>query len=97
MCRVIKVAGESLTPLIEEGDFVLVVKIPFFYLRQGDVIVFRHPEYGTMIKLVEAISHKEGIVFVVGTHPASKDSRSFGPVARREIIGKVFMRINEKN
>jgi len=93
MCRVIKVTGDSLSPIIEEGDFVLVLKIPFFFLHRGDIIVFRHNTYGLMIKMVEAVSRDEGTVFVIGTHPFSTDSRSFGPVPKRNIIGKVILRI----
>ena len=93
MCRVIKVTGDSLTPIIEEGDFVLVLKIPFFFLRSGDIVVFRHETHGKMIKLVEVVSRKEGTVFAVGTHPFSTDSRAFGPVPRKDIIGKVIWRV----
>lgn len=93
MCRVIKVTGDSLSPIIEEGDFVLVLKIPFFFLHRGDIIVFRHDIHGLMIKLVEAVSTDEETIFAIGTHPFSTDSRSFGPVPRRNIIGKVILRI----
>jgi len=93
MCRVIKVTGESLTPIIEEGDFVLVLKIPFFFLHSGDIIVFRHDTYGMMIKMVEVVSRDERTVFAIGTHPLSTDSRSFGPVPWRNILGKVILRI----
>lgn len=93
MCRVIKVTGESLTPIVEEGDFVLVLKIPFFFLRSGDIIVFRHESHGMMIKLVEVVSRNEGTVFAVGIHPLSTDSRAFGPVPKKDIIGKVIWRV----
>jgi len=93
MCRVIKVKGDSLTPLIEEGDFVLVLKIPFFFLHSGDIIVFHHDTHGKMIKLVGAVSRDDGTVFAIGTHPFSTDSRSFGPVPRKDIIGKVIWRV----
>ena len=43
MLRVIKVTGNSLSPKYEEGDFVVITTVPFFFgsLRQGDVIVFQ--------------------------------------------------------
>ena len=95
MCLVIKVSGESLTPLLEEGDFVLMLKVPFFFLSPGDVIAFHHPAYGTMIKLIEWKSQKEGLVFAVGTHPLSTDSRTFGPIPKGDIIGKVIWRVRK--
>ena len=72
---------------------MLVLKIPFFLLRSGDIIAFRHETYGKMIKLVEVVSRKEETVFAVGTHPFSTDSRAFGPVPRKDIIGKVIWRV----
>ena len=98
MLRVLKVSGESLSPLYEEGDFVLVLKIPFFYsfLRRGDAIAFRHPEYGMMIKLIERISDDGEQIFVVGKHPMSIDSRHFGPIPRKEVVGKVIWLISKK-
>lgn len=96
MCRVLKVTGESLVPFVDEGDFVLVFKIPFFLLKEGNIIVFHQSTFGTLIKLVETVHQEDKSVFVVGTHPSSTDSRIFGPVAGRDIIGKVVWRIKAR-
>jgi signal peptidase I len=96
MVRVIKVSGESLSPLLEEGDFVLVLKIPFRFLRKGDIFVFQHPFYGTMIKLVAEKFPEKGFVHAIGVHPLSTDSQKIGPVMKDDIIGKVFLRIPRK-
>ncbi len=95
MLRLIRVTGESLSPHICEGDFVVITTIPFFLsrLRVGDVIVFRHPAYGVMIKRVESVLATGEALFVTGSHPHSVDSRHFGPVARRDVIGKVIWHI----
>ena len=97
MCRVIKVTGNSLTPIIEEGDFVLVLKIPFslWKPRPGEVIVFRHPVYGTMIKQVERFAPGSGEINVIGTHPDSTDSRQFGPIRRQDVVGRVVWQIRK--
>ena len=95
MLRLIKVAGNSLWPQYREGDFVLIVKIPFSILRYqvGDVVVFRHALYGTLIKRVEHIQPQDGGLFVVGNHPDSVDSRRFGAVLPQAILGKVIWHI----
>ena len=98
MFSLLKVEGSSLEPGYKEGDFVLVSKIPFFFrpVRPGDVIVFKHVLYQTMIKYVERFEPATGEVYVVGTHPGSIDSRSFGPIHLQAIVGKVIWHISKK-
>ena len=95
MFQVIRVTGDSLSPEYQEGDFVLVVKIPFFLrtIRPGDVVTFRQIAYGTLIKRVERIDADGELLYVVGEHPDSTDSRRFGPVPREDVIGKVIWHI----
>jgi nickel-type superoxide dismutase maturation protease len=95
MCRLLRVTGNSLFPVYREGDFVLVSKIPFLFniVRQGDVVAFRHPSYGALIKRVERISTDRQRYFVVGTHILSTDSRQFGEIERQAMLGKVIWHI----
>ena len=97
MIQILKVTGESLSPFFLEGDFVVVSKIPFVLrkIKTGDIVVFRHPVYGTMIKKVERISPDGEEIFVLGTHPESTDSRQFGPLRRRQLTGKVIWHIGK--
>jgi nickel-type superoxide dismutase maturation protease len=96
MFRLLKVRGHSLAPDYQNGDFVLVSKIPVFFnrLRIGDVIAFHHPGYGVMIKRISALSSDRKALSVVGSHPWSVDSRQFGPVDRTAVIGKVILHIS---
>ena len=77
MFQILKVTGESLSPFFVQGDYVLVIKIPFVLrrLKPGDVIVFRHPAYGVMIKRLERFFDDGEELFVLGSHPDSNDSR----------------------
>jgi nickel-type superoxide dismutase maturation protease len=95
MLRFIKVTGDSLSPEFQEGDFVLVSKIPFSLssIREGDIVVFNHPEYGIMIKKVAITYPQSGEYFVVGTHGHSVDSRRFGNISRKDLVGKVIWHI----
>ena len=92
MVQFFKVTGDSLSPDFQEGDFVLLVKIPFFLrtIKPGDVVVFRHALFGTMIKRVERIIPEGDLIEVIGTHTASADSRLFGPIHRSDLVGKVL-------
>ena len=97
MIQILKVTGESLSPSFLEGDFVVVSKIPFVLrrLKSGDIVVFRHPVYGTMVKQVEHISPDGEEISVIGTHPGSTDSRQFGPLWRGMLVGKVIWHIRK--
>jgi signal peptidase I len=95
MFGLFKVTGNSLSPDYQEGDFVLLLKIPFFLnrVKEGDIIVFKHPYYGDMIKKIERFSPDKEQIYVIGTHPDSADSRKFGPILRMDLIGKVIWHI----
>jgi signal peptidase I len=95
MLRFMKVTGDSLSPEFQEGDFVLVSKIPFSLssIHEGDTVVFNHSEYGTLIKKVAIAYPENEEYFVVGTHGHSVDSRRFGNVPRKDLLGKVIWHI----
>jgi signal peptidase I len=96
MLRILKVMGESLAPEYKQGDFVLVSKIPFFFIPPSprDVIAFNQPGYGLLIKRIQNIN-TDGGVNVIGNHLESIDSRVFGAVRREDMIGKVIWHIRK--
>jgi len=97
MIQILKVTGESLSPLFLAGDFVVVSKIPCVLrkIKAGDIVVFKQPVYGTLIKQVDHFSTDGKEIFVMGTNPESTDSRQFGPLSHRQLIGKVIWHIRK--
>ncbi len=97
MLRLLKVSGSSLSPTYQEGDFVLVAKIPSLFeaINRGDVFVFRHDTYGTMIKEVDHVSPNGDKIYVAGAHENSMDSKRFGPIRKGDLIGKVIWHIKK--
>ena len=97
MFKVLKVSENSLSPAYQEGDYVVISTIPLLFgaPRRGDVVVFRHALYGTLIKMVEAVMPGGEELRVVGTHADSVDSRRFGPISRQDVIGKVIWHIKK--
>lgn len=98
MLRILRVTEHSLSPEYEAGDFVLIVKTPcpfkFSHLKVGDVVIFRHPYYGIMIKKIKDIYPAIEEIYVTGTHPESLDSRQFGNISFRDLLGKVVWHIS---
>lgn len=77
-------------PTLRPGDRLLC--LPAFRLRNGDIVAVRDPRDGRL--LVKRVASVDGgRVRVVGDNPASStDSRTFGPVPRRAIVGRAVWR-----
>lgn len=99
MLRLLKVSGDSLSPVFKNGDFVLVAKIPLLFkaLHRGDIIAFHHDIYGTMIKQIEAVSINGESIRVTGFNQYSVDSTQFGSISRDAVIGKVIWHIKRSD
>ena len=86
------VEGNSMSPLIEDGDIILVKNRIFsnFNPKKGDILVFRNPETGRLnVKQCSALDG--GGIFLTGLNlPDSTDSRHFGRVRPEQIRGKVL-------
>jgi nickel-type superoxide dismutase maturation protease len=89
-----RVRGDSLAPRFRAGDFVVISRIPLLFRRPaaGDVVVFRQPDYGQLIKRVEQVK-SDGSLFVLGDDIDSVDSRRFGPIQPKALIGLVVLHV----
>ncbi len=84
-----RVAGNSMKPTLADGDIVLLS--PSKEFRTGDIVLARHPfkQSVKILKRIESIM-SNGNYFLAGDDPAeSTDSRSFGAIHAKDIIGKV--------
>lgn len=95
MLRFIKILNSSLSPEYQEGDFALIARIPLLMdsVRRGDVVAFRHPLHGLMIKKVSRVAGNGDQIYVIGTHENSVDSRQLGAVRKDTLIGRVIWHI----
>jgi signal peptidase I len=98
MFRLLKVRGRSLHPDYQDGDYVLTARVPFpsGKIKAGDVIVFRQPVHGVLIKRVTRVFDDGQTYQVKGTQIDSTDSRNFGPVSLSQVSGKVIWHIRQK-
>jgi nickel-type superoxide dismutase maturation protease len=87
------VEGDSMLPGLKDGDVVLVD--PYAALEIGDVVLARHPfkKSVQIIKRIKEIS-PENRYFLVGDNlEESTDSRSFGAIPAKDILGKAVCRL----
>ena len=95
MLRIIKVQGDSMSPDLQDQDFLLVILKPFFKIKKGQIIIFKTPHHGLMVKKIKDFNRKE--IIVVGSHPYSVDSREFGPINHKQVYGKMLYHISQKH
>ena len=90
------VTGESMSPTLADGEFVMVRRVKRSDRRWavGDIIVFRHPLHRA-VKLVKRVTEiHPGGLFVEGDNPDSVGSSEFGIVDFDRVEGIVIGRIH---
>ena len=86
MILIRRIVGDSMLPTMHHGQIIFAWRGR--HLSQGAVVVLKHQGLEKIKRISEI---KDGQVFVLGDNPSkSTDSRSFGWVDRKSVIGKVF-------
>lgn len=81
-------------PLIKNGEKILVSEIPYLFKKPqlNDVVVVKVENNLILVKRIIKISN--GKHFVLGDNKKdSKDSRSFGNLSRKQILGKMIFKL----
>lgn len=91
MINLIKVKGESMAPVLNDGDFVFT-SCWHKKLKTGHLVVVDHALYGFIIKKVLHIA-PDGQLWLGGESNKSLQSERIGWVSPRRVVGKVIHRI----
>ncbi len=86
-----KVSGHSMIPTFKEGQEILISSLPYFFSspKVGDIIAFKDKEK-FITKRIREVSKDR--VLVKGDN--TKDSKEYGWINRKKIIGKVILKLN---
>lgn len=94
MFKLVKVTGNSMSPTLEDGDYVLVKKPRRQRkLTLGLIYVINHSELGRIIKRLGDMKHDR--CFFIGDNPSSTPSTIIGAVERSRVTGQVIFVIGK--
>lgn len=105
----VRVAGPSMVPTLHDGDGLLVRKVSVTRntaageksrglsgVRPGDVVVAEHPgRRGYLVVKRAARREGEGWWLVSDNEFVTSDSREFGAVADRAVLGRAVLRFRD--
>jgi nickel-type superoxide dismutase maturation protease len=88
------VEDTSMRPALQPGDRLFVFQWPRPKFNQGDLIVLKEPDRQLTfaIKRVASLAPNGDVIVHADNPNVSRDSREFGPVPRRLIVGRVIFR-----
>ncbi|MBS1795112.1 MAG: nickel-type superoxide dismutase maturation protease [Acidobacteria bacterium] len=91
--EIVRVEGDSMLPALKDGDLVLIN--PDAEPAVGDIVFARHPfkQSVKIIKRIAEILPDDRYILLGDNLDESTDSRSFGAIARKDILGKAEARI----
>jgi nickel-type superoxide dismutase maturation protease len=92
--RRVEVTGDSMRPTLHPSDRLLVARAPARWpLRLGGLVAVADPRSSERLLVKRVHATGPGWVDVRGESPErSTDSRTFGPVPRRAVMGPVLYR-----
>ncbi|HBR98531.1 MAG TPA: peptidase S24 [Gammaproteobacteria bacterium] len=94
MLGVFRIRGDSMSPGLQSGDFVVALTA-FCRARLGRLLVVRHPQYGIIVKRVIGIDADDAC-WLGSDHEAGVSSERMGRVLSDHIVGRVIWRIRAR-
>lgn len=94
LVRRVVVEGHSMSPALEPGDRLVVVRTgAWLALHRGQIVAVRDPRRPARVLVKRVAAWRDGRVVLEGDNaPASTDSRHFGPVHPSAVVGVVCYR-----
>ncbi|MET0388085.1 MAG: S24/S26 family peptidase [Polyangiales bacterium] len=91
----VRLNGVSMSPTLDDGDFVLVVRLGRAAPRVGQVLVADVPALGRVVKRVVA-RDAQGWLALAGDNQLSIAPEHLGRVSPSTIAGRVWLRVGRR-
>jgi len=103
--KLVVINGNSMLPTLPNGSYAIVDTnlYKLFEINKGNIMLFKINQEEVVKKIIgfpnekieiegNEITLAEDEVYIIGENPSeSIDSRSYGPVKKRQILGKVVL------
>jgi len=87
------VEGNSMLPTLKDGDALLIA--PNAQMNAGDIVLANHPfkKNSKILKRIGEITNDRRFFLIGDNKEESTDSRSFGAIQAKDILGKAVCRL----
>lgn len=93
MIGLYRVHGDSMSPSLLDGDYVVTWRASSKRLRPGRIVVVDHLRFGRIVKRIERVT-TDGYIRLVGDNPVfSTSTDAIGDVTAKSVRGVVIHRI----
>jgi signal peptidase I len=95
MLGIFRVTGDSMVPVLSDGDFVLTHRV-FGIPKVGSLVVVAHPDFGVVVKRVLRVTAGkagEGSLTLVGENNLGVSSQEMGEVQASAVRGVVWWKV----
>ncbi|PIE43619.1 MAG: peptidase S24 [Gammaproteobacteria bacterium] len=87
-----RIEGDSMSPSLQNGDYILACLWPRWLLKPKQIIVLKHPIYGDIIKRIDTID-EQGQLTLIGDNHRSVSREAMGKISKQIKTWKVIKRI----
>tara|TARA_Y100001970_G_scaffold293332_1_gene439440 strand:- start:1507 stop:1818 length:312 start_codon:yes stop_codon:yes gene_type:complete len=93
--KLLKVHGDSMVPILRNGDYIVAKKIKLGdKIKKGDYVEVSHPDFGSILKVVKSLNKK--YIRIEGISPLSADSDQIGQIPYSNISARALFCISKR-
>lgn len=93
MIGLYRIHGDSMSPSLLTGDYVVTWRMQASRLLEGQVVVVDHPTLGRIVKRIHALLANQQVLLIGDNRRQSTETEVIGHVDAHRVLGKMVWRI----
>jgi signal peptidase I len=93
MLYVRRISGNSMSPTLQHGDYIIAAKSIFQHYKVNDIVIVRHSIYSEIIKRISGIDENENY-WLSGDGVDTLSSEKMGAIQQSQILAKLYWHIH---